>query len=63
MNAAQTSVAPETQQVLDRIVRDWHGGDWLLEEGRKYQMAASPMIVELHARCRNDPRLSVPVTP
>jgi polar amino acid transport system substrate-binding protein len=54
---------PETQQVLDRIVRDWHGSGWLLEEGRKYQMAASPMIVELHERYRNDPRLSAPVTP
>jgi polar amino acid transport system substrate-binding protein len=54
---------PETQQFLDRIVRDWHGSGWLLEEGRKYQMAASPMIVELHERYRNDPRLSAPVTP
>lgn len=54
---------PETQQFLDRIVRDWYGSGWLLEEGRKYQMAASPMIVELHERYRNDPRLSAPVTP
>jgi polar amino acid transport system substrate-binding protein len=54
---------PETQQVLDRIVRDWHGSGWLLEEGRKYQIAASPMVIELRERYRNDPRLNIPVTP
>ena len=54
---------PEMQQLLDRIVKDWHGSGWLLALGKQYRMLPSPLIVELHTRYQNMAALNIPVTP
>lgn len=54
---------PGLQQLLDRIVQDWHGSGWLLALGRQYQMQPSPLIVALHERYQTLPPLKAPVTP
>lgn len=54
---------PHLQQVLDRIVQDWHGTGWLLALGKQYQMLPSPLIIQLHERYQHLAALQVPVSP
>jgi polar amino acid transport system substrate-binding protein len=54
---------PRMQQLLDRIVQDWHDSGWLLALGQQYRMQPSPLIVALHDRYQGAPALKTPVTP